>query len=119
MIFKNLWRRKTRTMLTMLGVAIGVAAVIVLSAFGSGMASGFGRVSSSASADLTVAQKEALLIMMGAVDEELRGQLTEIAGVKEVVGTIVGVIQVPGSPYFLVMGEEPRGFAIAHYRLIA
>ena len=34
MIFKNLWRRKTRTFLTALGVALGVAAVISLTAFG-------------------------------------------------------------------------------------
>jgi hypothetical protein len=32
MILKNLWRRKTRTLLTLLGIAIGVATVIVLSA---------------------------------------------------------------------------------------
>jgi len=118
MILKNLWRRKTRTVLTMLGVAIGVAAVIVLSAFGTGMASGFGRISSSASADLTVAEKDALLIMIGTIDEEVRDQIVQMSGVKEVVGTIVGVIQMPGSPYFLVMGEEPRGFTIGHYRLI-
>ena len=118
MILKNLWRRKTRTLLTMLGVAVGVAAVIVLSAFGAGMASGFGRISYSASADLTVAQKEALLIMMGSVDEELRDQIAQIRGVKAVVGTVVGVIQMPGSPYFLLMGEEPRGFMIGHYRVV-
>ena len=118
MILKNLWRRKTRTLLTMLGVAVGVAAVIVLSAFGAGMASGFGRISSSASADLTVAEKEALLIMMGTIDEEVGDQIAQMSGVKEVAGTIVGVIQMPDSPYFLVMGEEPRGFTIGHYRLV-
>jgi ABC-type antimicrobial peptide transport system permease subunit len=41
MIFKNLWRRKTRTLLTTLGIAIGVAAVVALSAFGEGIAGGF------------------------------------------------------------------------------
>ena len=71
MIFKNLWRRKMRTLLTMIGIALGVAAVVALSAFGAGMASGFGSISSSASADLTVAQKEALLIMMGTIDEAI------------------------------------------------
>ena len=118
MILKNLWRRKTRTILTTLGVAIGVAAVIVLSAFGDGMAGGFGRISFSASADLTVAQKEALLIMMGTIDETTRDEIAQIAGVREVVGTVVGVVQMPATPYFLVMGEDPRGFAIGHYKLV-
>ena len=31
MIVKNLWRRKTRTVLTLLGIAVGVAAVVSLS----------------------------------------------------------------------------------------
>jgi ABC-type antimicrobial peptide transport system permease subunit len=119
MILKNLWRRKTRTLLTLAGIAVGVAAVIVLSAFGEGMAAGFGRVSSSASADLTVAQKEALLIMMGTIDESVGDEIAQMRGVKEVVGTIVGILQVPGTPYFLVMGEEPRGFAAGHYKLVA
>jgi ABC-type antimicrobial peptide transport system permease subunit len=119
MILKNLWRRKTRTLLTTIGIAIGVAAVVVLSAFGAGMASGFGRISFSASADLTVAQKEALLIMMGTIDEQLRDEISQISGVKEVVGTVVGIVQMSETPYFLVAGEEPRGFTIAHYKLVA
>jgi len=37
LLIKNLWRRRTRTLLTALGIAVGVAAVVVLSAFGEGM----------------------------------------------------------------------------------
>ena len=40
MIIKNLWRRKTRTLLTLLGIAVGVGAVVSLTAFGEGLASG-------------------------------------------------------------------------------
>ncbi|SVD54468.1 uncharacterized protein METZ01_LOCUS407322, partial [marine metagenome] len=40
MIISNLWNRKTRTVLTILGIAMGVAAVVSLSALGEGMASG-------------------------------------------------------------------------------
>ena len=35
MILKNLWHRKTRTLLTVLGIAIGVAAVVALGAIAS------------------------------------------------------------------------------------
>lgn len=118
MVLHNLWRRKLRTLLTILGVAIGVAAVIVLSAFGEGMAEGFGQVGASAEADLTVYQKDALLVMMGVIDAEIGPELAQIRGVDEVAGTVVGVVQLRESPYFLVAGEDPRGFAIAHYRLV-
>jgi ABC-type antimicrobial peptide transport system permease subunit len=119
MIIKNLWRRKIRTLLTAIGIAVGVASVVVLSAFGEGMADGFGSVSASAEADLVVGQKDALLIMMGAIDEPVGAEIAQIRGVGEVAGAVVGIVQTPDSPYFLVMGEDPQSFAVARYRLIA
>jgi len=119
MIFKNLWRRKTRTLLTMLGVAVGVAAVVALSAFGEGFASGFENIFASAGADLTVGQKDAVMLLISAVDESVGREIAGLPGVSEVAGTIIGVVQMPEAPYFIVMGEDPRGFAMRHYRLIA
>jgi putative ABC transport system permease protein len=119
MILKNLWRRKMRTSLTMLGIAIGVAAVVALSAFGEGFASGFEKMFSSSNADLTVAQKDAVMLILSAVDESVGDELKQIPGVDQVVGTVIGVVQMTEAPYFIVLGEDPRGFAMAHYKLIA
>ncbi|MEN9935329.1 MAG: hypothetical protein RLZZ387_1908 [Chloroflexota bacterium] len=119
MIFNNLWRRKSRTLLTTLGVAIGVAAVIALSAFAEGLAGGFERMSSSSAADLTVAQEDAVMTILSAVDEEVGEQIAQLSGVDEVDGAVVGMIPLEDSPYFFVAGYEPRGFAIGRYKLIA
>jgi len=119
MILKNLWRRKTRTFLTVLGIAVGVAAVVALSAFGEGFASGFEKTLSSADADLTVMQRDAVLALVSAVDESIGDELRRIPGVKEVTGTVIGFLQMPDAPYFVVKGEDSRGFAMRHYRLIA
>ncbi len=119
MLIKNLWRRRTRTLLTALGVAIGVAAVITLSAFGVGLADGFQSVMSSAEADLTVGQKDAMMLLFSSVDAEVGDELKEIRGVRAVAGTVVGFVQLVDSPYFVVMGEDPRGFAMTRYRLTA
>ena len=119
MIVKNLWRRKTRTLLTLLGIAVGVAAVVALSAFGEGIASGMENMFSATIADLTVGQKDAMMLIFSSVDESVGDELRQIEGVKQVAGTVVGIVQMPESPYFVVMGEDPRGFAMAHYRLIA
>lgn len=119
MILKNLWRRKTRTLLTTIGIAVGVAAVVALSAFGEGMASGFEKMFSSANADLTVGQKDAVMLLISSVDDRVGEEIDQIDGVQAVAGTVIGVLQMPEAPYFIVMGEDPRGFAMKHYRLIA
>ncbi|PDV96677.1 ABC transporter permease [Candidatus Chloroploca asiatica] len=116
--FKNLLRRKVRTLLTLLGVAIGVAAVVVLSAFGEGMARGFGSAGDTRDADLLISQKDALMIMMGAIDAEIGDEITAMPGVTAVNRTVIGILQLPETPYFLIAGEEPRGFAIQRYRII-
>jgi ABC-type antimicrobial peptide transport system permease subunit len=118
-VFNNLWRRKIRTLLTTLGVAAGVAAVIVLSSFGEGLANGFERMASSSAADLTVQQGDAVMTILSAVDEEIGEQIAQMSGVDEVTGTVVGIIQMEGSPYFFVAGHDPRGFTIGHFKLIA
>ncbi|MHB9090262.1 MAG: ABC transporter permease [Chloroflexota bacterium] len=117
MIFANLWRRKTRSLMTILGIAIGVAAVVALSAFGEGLATGFEQAFSSTDADLTVSQKDAIMSFLSVVDEEVGSQIGELQGVEQVVGTVVGVLQFPSAPYFIVKGEDPRGFGMGHYRL--
>lgn len=119
MILKNLWRRKTRTLLTVLGIAVGVAGVVALSAFGEGLASGFEQMFSYTDADLMVGQREAVMLLISTVDERVGGELAEAPGVEEVSGTVIGVVQMPESPYFIVAGEEPGGFRMQHYRLIA
>jgi ABC-type antimicrobial peptide transport system permease subunit len=40
-IFKNLTRRKGRTILTLVGICIGVAAIIALGAMAQGLKAGF------------------------------------------------------------------------------
>ncbi len=116
---KNLLRRKIRTLLTILGIAVGVAAVVVLTAFGEGMARGFGAVGSTGDADLLVSQKDALMILLGAIDQPVGDEIAGLKGVEAVAGTVVGILQMPATPYFLVAGEDPRRFAIARYRIIA
>ena len=119
MIFKNLWHRKTRTLLTILGIAVGVAAVVSLSALGEGMSSGMEKVFTSSDADLMIAQKDAMMVLFSKVDESISADLERIPGVAEVTGTVTNIIQMADVPYFIVSGEDTRGFSMAHYRIIA
>ena len=70
----------------------------------------------SSNADLTVAQKDAVLLILSAVDGEIGDELKQLGGVDKIVGTVVGFVQMPESPYFVVMGEDPRQAAARECR---
>ncbi len=118
MAIKNLWRRKIRTFLTMLGIAVGVAGVVSLGAFGEGMATGFERIFSSSAADLTIGQKDAVMLMLSSVDATLGDEIARMEGVEEVDGKVMDIVQLDEAPYFIVNGIDPRGFAMERYKLI-
>ena len=119
MTFKHLWHRKTRTILTVLSIAMGVAAVVSLSALGEGMSSGMEKVFTSSDADMMVAQKDAMMVLFSKVDESISADLKQIPGVTEVTGTVTNIVQMADVPYFLVSGEDTSGFSMDHYRIIA
>ena len=105
--------------MTILGIAMGVAAVVSLSALGEGMASGMEEVFTSSDADLMVAQKDAMMVLFSKVDESISADLERIPGVVEVTGTVVNIVQMDTVPYFIVTGEDTRGFGMVHYRIVA
>jgi ABC-type lipoprotein release transport system permease subunit len=118
MMLKNLWRRRTRTLLTMAGVAIGVAAIVALGALAEGFISGYADLGGGSGADLLVAQADAVDIVFSAVDQEIGETLTHISGVEEVSEMVYTFASTEDAPYFIVFGYEPGGFAIEHFQIV-
>lgn len=118
MIWKNLFQRKGRTILTLTGIAIGVAAIIALGAMAAGMRAGYSAMAQGSEADLVLSQASAMDITMGGVDESVGEQLLGWPEVVEVDGALMGNVQAEDSPYFFIFGYDPEGFAIDHFRII-
>lgn len=117
MIVRNLWRRATRSLLTVLGIAVGVAAVVALSAMAQGIATNYiGAV--GLSNDLLVTQANAYDVVFSSLDEAFGERIQAVPGVANVDAGIFGWINVDTMPYFLVFGYEPGSAAIQHYRLV-
>ena len=76
-IFKNLFRRKTRTLLTVSGIAVGVAAIVALGAMGEGLRTGYVSMFSGSGADLVMIQKGSYDITMSGVDQEVMTQVAD------------------------------------------
>jgi len=117
-IFKNLFRRKGRTFLTLLGIAIGVAAIVALGAVAQGLRAGFSSMTQGSQADLVLSQTEALTALMSSVEESVADEVRTWPEVAEVDGMLFGNAILDGSSYLFFFGHDPEGFSIAHYRIV-
>ncbi len=117
MIFKNLLRRKTRTLLTVIGIAIGVAAVVALGALAEGFINSYTTILTSSGADVIVSQGDAADMLFSAVDDNIAPQLAFTPGVSKVSGMLLGMVTTPDVPYFIVFGLDPKEFGMAHFKV--
>ncbi len=121
MILRNLFRRKLRTLLTLTGIAIGIAAIVSLGALSKGLVTNYTSLLSGSEADLVIAQSEggesAISFTVGAVDEGVGQELARLPGVEGVAGMSYTLVPMPGIPYFLLFGYNPEEFAIGHFKV--
>ena len=118
MILRNLLRRKTRTLLTLIGIAIGVAAVVALSAMAEGFINSYSTILTSSGADVIVSQGDAADIILSAVDDSVGAQLAVVPGVSKISGVMLGLVTTPDVPYFVVFGLDPKEFGMAHFKVV-
>jgi ABC-type antimicrobial peptide transport system permease subunit len=118
-IFKNLFRRKTRTLLTVSGIAVGVAMIVAMGAMGEGLRTGYASMFSGSGANLVMMQKGSYDITLSGVDEDVISQVAAMPEVASAGGVIVGNVNVSGSFYFYVFGYDPKGFAIQRFKPVA
>ncbi len=120
--FKNLLRRRTRSILTLMGIAIGVAAIVALGALADGLLTEFTAAFGSTQADLVVTQAEAgesaATMSLGAVDEAVGEAIGRLPEVEEVTGMTLAFVPMPDVPFFVLFGHDPEGFAIGHFQIV-
>jgi ABC-type antimicrobial peptide transport system permease subunit len=118
MVFRNLWRRKARSLLTMLGIGIGVAAVIALGAMAEGIAEGYAAFAGGSGADLLVTKTDAGDLTLSTVDEMAGERIAQLADVHNVSGVIFNIVKLEKIPYFIVGGYDPEEVAIQHFKIV-
>jgi ABC-type antimicrobial peptide transport system permease subunit len=117
-ILANLTRRKGRTILTLLGISIGIAAIIALGAMAQGLKSGFVALTQGSQADLVITQAESLSALVSSIDETVADQLRALPEVSDTDGMLYGNALIDDRTYLLVFGYNPEGFAIDHFRIV-
>ena len=118
MIIKNLLRRKIRTLLTVIAISIGVAAIVALGAMADGLRAGYGSMLSGSKADLVMSQPDAYDISFSVVDEKIAGELADMPEVAEVSGMLQGYSQTEGEPFFFIFGYPEDSFVLERFQII-
>lgn len=118
MIFKNLLRRKGRTLLAVLGISIGAAAIVALGALANGLKAGYDSILTGSKADLILSQPDAVDLTTGSVDETVGDQLAAMPEVSAISGMLQGLVQTENVPYFFVYGFPEDSFVLDRFQII-
>ncbi len=84
LVLKNLLRRRTRTLLSLLGIAIGIAAIIAFNAVGRGFKESLDRYMQGSGAQLLVVNRSAMAPEYSRISKEEVDFVRSIAGVEHV-----------------------------------
>jgi ABC-type antimicrobial peptide transport system permease subunit len=116
-ILNNLLRRKGRTMLTVLGISIGVAAIITLGSLADGLQAGYNGMMSGSKADLVLSQSNSYDLSLSTVDYKISDVLLTMPEVKAISGMIQGMAQTEGVPYFFIFGYPDDSFVLSRFQI--
>ncbi len=118
MILKNILRRKGRTFLTVLGISVGIAAIVGLGALAKGFEAGYNSMLYGSDADLVVSQPDALDISMSAIDESIGHDLAAMSEIDEISAMLEGFVQTEGTPFLFVFGYPLDSFLLDRFQII-
>jgi ABC-type antimicrobial peptide transport system permease subunit len=117
--FRNLWRRRTRTLLSAAGIGIGVATLVMLGGLTDGMIDQInGLAGSSGTGNITVMQRDVADMSLSSIDERVVSQIRNMPEVKAVSPFVLGFISNRELPLFILSGLDPNSAAIEHYKLV-
>jgi len=117
LIFKNLFRRRSRSLLTLAGISIGIAAVVSLSGIASGFEESWANVYKARKTDLVVTKTIARSTMPGPFPASIKDELLKMPRVREVAGVLADVFSIEESPAVLVIGWEAKTSLWEHIKL--
>lgn len=117
MIFKNLFRQKGRTLLTIIGIGIGVAAIVGLGALADGLKLGYESILTGSKADLILSQPDAVDLTTTSIDESIGSVLAAMPEISEVSGMLQGFVPTENVPYFFIYGYPEDSFVLSRFHI--
>jgi hypothetical protein len=112
--FRNLQRRRTRSILTILGVALAVGSFITLYGLSRSVHENVERSFEEHGADLTVKRRGIAEPFGGTIPEEVVPEIKKIPGVEDVAGQLITFAATDNGDSVLAAGWSPDSFYWAH-----
>lgn len=119
LVVRNLIRQRVRTLLTILGISIGITTVVTLGVITEGMKATLDEMLTSGGSDFIVAQKGAADFTFSTVTEEEWQAIDARDDVLWAHGQLMHVVRVGSNPFFALVGVRPDDLAEAPPALLA
>ncbi|MFH1207644.1 MAG: FtsX-like permease family protein [Patescibacteria group bacterium] len=107
LIIKNLFNRKTRTILTIVGISIGIATIVIFGMVTNGLTNTLGTAFKPGKADFSVAKAGVADMIVSIVTDQQIETIRNTEGVEAVVPYVISMTAMQGNPYFIVGGVDP------------
>jgi len=101
---KNIWRAKTRTLLTLTGVGAGIALYVSLTSISMDLKQQLDQTVARSNIDVIVQEKGAATPVSSRIDQETVAAVASLDLVKSVSSATVGSIRTRGLPYLFLFG---------------
>jgi len=119
LIIKNPFRSKSRAILAIIGIGIGIATIVALGAITDGMINSADDTLHAGGSDFTVSGKtdgdSSQMVGFGTstIDDDYIEKISKIDGVNQTVPIYMTVLMTTNSPYFAVIGMDPADYQMA------
>lgn len=107
LIVKNLFRQRTRTVLTVLGISLGIMTIVALGVITDGLRSMAGDITQAGGADFIVGQQGSADLTFSSVPETELDILAARDDIASVTGLLMVVRRAESNPYFVTIGIDP------------
>ncbi|MBU7014916.1 MAG: ABC transporter permease [Theionarchaea archaeon] len=118
MTLKSIVRKKMRSGLTVLGIAIGIMLVTALLMVSTGLEAQFKRVVEEGGGDFVVMDKTAPDLMLSRVDSTAQQAIERMGGISWVSGMIFTTAQIGDRPYVMMFGVETTERNLQQFKII-
>ena len=117
-VLNNLRQRPGRSLFTVVGIAIGIAAFVALGSIARGFESSWVRMYTARGTDLIVTKAAVLSPIPPPFAQEQTRDLQGLPRVADTSGVLSDLLSIEHVPIMLVMGLEPKTFVWEHLRLV-